>query len=200
MHGQHVFTITTSRKKVSFAARNDENGQEDSRNVKNEKGDGGGIVDAVIITEGTERRNTNNNLTVTNQVTLLSNTIEGQTSVLQLFMDWWKKILQSLAALSLEDYKIRSSIIKERAAGRQLEESIARIRGENPGYVRPMYADETTIGPLVCRKLSSYGCKSIPFFVVLSITNGLITSILFIFSFPMHFLSTGTVTVTTYRE
>jgi len=166
MHGQHFFTITTSRQKVSFAARTDENGQEDTMNTKHEDGNGRGIVDAVIITDGTERRNINN-LTITNQVTLLTKTIEGPTSILQLFMDWWKKILQSLAALSLEDYKIQSSIIKERAAGRQLEESIARIRGENPGYVRPMYADETTIGPLVCMKLCSYEYKKNAFFVVL---------------------------------
>lgn len=142
IRGHYYFcsTVSSRNKKCSFFARtNDDNvegGKIDTIHVV------GDILDAVIISD-------TNNLTMTNQVTSLAKTTEGQSSVFQLFMDWWKKILQSLAALSLEDYKIRSSIIKERAAGRQLEESIARIRGENPGYVRPMYADETTIGPLV---------------------------------------------------
>lgn len=54
--------------------------------------------------------------------------------------------LQWLAELSLEDYQWRSGIFKANAADRMLEESLARMRGENATYVRPM--DATLLGPL----------------------------------------------------
>lgn len=167
-------TITSRNKKCSFFARtNDDNVEGGKMDTQHVVGD---ILDAVIISDGTERRNTNN-LTMINQVTSLAKTTEGELSVFQLFMDWWKKILQSLAALSLEDYKIRSSIIKERAAGRQLEESIARIRGENPGYVRPMYADETTIGPLVSMEPKDAQSQSILLYVFFLKTRNILSYI-----------------------
>ena len=63
-----------------------------------------------------------------------------------------KPILQSLARtlaqLSLEDYKWRSDIFKAKEAERMLEQSLARMRGEDPMYVRPMDASESSLGPL----------------------------------------------------
>lgn len=55
-------------------------------------------------------------------------------------------ILRWLAQLSLEDYEWRSEIFKANAADRMLEESLARMRGENASYVRPM--DAKFPGPL----------------------------------------------------
>jgi hypothetical protein len=153
-----VDTTTTASYKLFLSARGEDNDREDENNINNNNNnsnkEGGGIVDAVIIMQGSNEvtnssNSDNNNLSATNKVALATKKEVESTSPFQQMMEWCKKIFQSLAALSLEDYKIRSSILKERAAGRQLEESIARIRGETPGYIRPMYANETTIGPLV---------------------------------------------------
>jgi hypothetical protein len=148
-----VDTTTTARCTLLLSARGEDYDREDDDKNNNSK-EGGSIVDAVIIMQGSyevtnSSSSNNNSLSATNKITLATKKEVESTSPLQQMMEWCKKIFQSLAALSLEDYKIRSSILKERAAGRQLEESIARIRGETPGYIRPMYADETTIGPLV---------------------------------------------------
>lgn len=56
---------------------------------------------------------------------------------------------KSITELSLMDYKWRSSLFKETEADRRVEESLARMRGEDPSYVRPMDATDEKIGPLV---------------------------------------------------
>lgn len=63
--------------------------------------------------------------------------------------------LLRLAELSLKDYDWRSSVFKSKEADRKIEESLARMMGDEPTYVRPMDASEKTIGPLV-RKLESH--------------------------------------------
>lgn len=57
--------------------------------------------------------------------------------------------LLRLAELSLKDYDWRSSIFKSTEADRRVEESLARMMGDEPTYVRPMDASEEKIGPLV---------------------------------------------------
>jgi hypothetical protein len=57
--------------------------------------------------------------------------------------------LLRLAQLSLEDYKWRLSVFKETEADRKVEESLARMMGDDATYIRPMDASETKIGPLV---------------------------------------------------
>lgn len=57
--------------------------------------------------------------------------------------------LLRLAQLSLEDYKWRLSIFKENDADRKVEESLARMMGDDATYIRPMDASEKKIGPLV---------------------------------------------------
>lgn len=62
--------------------------------------------------------------------------------------DILRESLRKLASLSLEDYKWRSSVFKRNEADRKVEESLARMMGEDPAYVRPMDAGEEKIGPL----------------------------------------------------
>ena len=57
--------------------------------------------------------------------------------------------LLRLAELSLKDYDWRSSIFKSKEADRRVEESLARMMGDQPAYVRPMDASDENIGPLV---------------------------------------------------
>ena len=57
--------------------------------------------------------------------------------------------LLRLAQLSLEDYKWRLSVFKENDADRKVEESLARMMGDDATYIRPMDASEQKIGPLV---------------------------------------------------
>lgn len=59
-----------------------------------------------------------------------------------------RKTLLRLAEWSLEDYKWRSSVFKEAEADRMVEETLARMQGTKPTYVRPMDAGEEQIGPL----------------------------------------------------
>ncbi|KAG7372890.1 hypothetical protein IV203_033614 [Nitzschia inconspicua] len=57
--------------------------------------------------------------------------------------------LKRLAELSLQDYQWRSDVWKTNQADRQVEQSLARMMGEeNASYVRPMDASERSIGPL----------------------------------------------------
>jgi hypothetical protein len=51
--------------------------------------------------------------------------------------------------LSLDDYEWRMSIFKEKEADRRMEESLARMLGEDASYFRPMDASDSKIGPLV---------------------------------------------------
>jgi hypothetical protein len=57
--------------------------------------------------------------------------------------------LLRLAKLSLEDYKWRISVFKTEEADRRVEESLARMMGDEASYVRPMDASKEKIGPLV---------------------------------------------------
>jgi len=56
--------------------------------------------------------------------------------------------LLRLAKLSLQDYEWRVGFFKDREADRRVEESLARMMGDEASYVRPMDASEKTIGPL----------------------------------------------------
>ena len=56
--------------------------------------------------------------------------------------------LLKLAELSLKDYEWRKSYFEQQEADRKVEESVARLMGDEPSYVRPMDAGETKIGPL----------------------------------------------------
>lgn len=56
--------------------------------------------------------------------------------------------LLRLAKLSLQDYEWRVGFFKDREADRKVEESLARMMGDEASYVRPMDASEKTIGPL----------------------------------------------------
>ena len=62
------------------------------------------------------------------------------------------KSLLRLAELSLEDYEWRQSIFKTNEADRKVEESLARMMGEEAAYLRPMDAGTEKIGPLVSTK------------------------------------------------
>lgn len=61
--------------------------------------------------------------------------------------DLIKTILKRLANLSLQDYYWRSDVFKKNEADRRVEESLARMMGEDAAYVRPMDAGDK-IGPL----------------------------------------------------
>jgi hypothetical protein len=56
--------------------------------------------------------------------------------------------LLKLAELSLKDYEWRREFFERQEADRKVEESVARLMGDEPSYVRPMDAGETKIGPL----------------------------------------------------
>eukprot|EP00536_Pseudo-nitzschia_multiseries_P001690 jgi/Psemu1/294525/fgenesh1_pm.22_\ len=56
--------------------------------------------------------------------------------------------LLRLAKLSLQDYEWRMGLFKDREADRRVEESLARMMGDEASYVRPMDAGEKSIGPL----------------------------------------------------
>jgi len=58
----------------------------------------------------------------------------------------FKSVIKSLASLSLQDYKWRSELFKNNEADRMMEETLARMRGVEPSYLRPM--DASKIGPL----------------------------------------------------
>ena len=60
-----------------------------------------------------------------------------------------RAIIRRLANLSLQDYKWRSDYFKKSEADRRVEESLARMIGDDPSYFRPMDASDSTIGPLV---------------------------------------------------
>jgi hypothetical protein len=55
--------------------------------------------------------------------------------------------------LSLQDYNWRSEYFKKTEADRKVEESIARMMGEEAAYLRPMDASDGKIGPLVSREI-----------------------------------------------
>jgi len=59
-----------------------------------------------------------------------------------------RNVLRRLADLSLRDYQWRSSLFKSTEADRQVEESLARMMGEEAAYLRPMDASDEKRGPL----------------------------------------------------
>lgn len=62
--------------------------------------------------------------------------------------DLLRNLLKRLANLSLQDYYWRSDFFKKTEADRQVEESLARMMGEEAAYVRPMDAADEKMGPL----------------------------------------------------
>lgn len=81
---------------------------------------------------------------------LEAGSIDGsQGSSTEKYDDSIQRGLKRLAQLSLEDYAWRMAIFKEKEADRKVEESLARMMGEDALYVRPMDAGESKIGPLV---------------------------------------------------
>jgi len=65
--------------------------------------------------------------------------------------DLIRLILRKAASLSLKDYEWRSSFFRTTEAERRVQESLARLMGdEYATYIRPGDAPETKIGPLVC--------------------------------------------------
>lgn len=63
-------------------------------------------------------------------------------------VDFFKSLVRKLASLSLEVYKWLSDVYKSDEANRMMEESLARIQGEEASYLRPMDAVEEKRGPL----------------------------------------------------
>lgn len=68
----------------------------------------------------------------------------------KMLMNIFQKFLLDLANLSLLDYQWRSNIFKTNEADRKMEESLARMMGEDdpPAYIRPMNAGDDRLGPL----------------------------------------------------
>jgi len=62
--------------------------------------------------------------------------------------DLMRSIIRRLTNLSLEDYRWRSDFFKKTEADRRVEESLARMMGEDAAYIRPMDAGDDKIGPL----------------------------------------------------
>jgi len=62
--------------------------------------------------------------------------------------DLIRSLLRRSANLSLQDYNWRSDYFKKTEADRRVEESMARMMGEDAAYVRPMDATDDKIGPL----------------------------------------------------
>jgi len=62
--------------------------------------------------------------------------------------DLIRSLFRRLANLSLQDYNWRSDYFKKTEADRRVEESLARMMGEDAAYVRPMDATDDKIGPL----------------------------------------------------
>jgi hypothetical protein len=61
-------------------------------------------------------------------------------------VNFLKQTLRNLAQLSLADYEWRRDAQAAAQADRMLERSVARMRGQDPAYVRPM--DAPVVGPL----------------------------------------------------
>mmetsp|Transcript_3606 Transcript_3606/g.5277 ORF Transcript_3606/g.5277 Transcript_3606/m.5277 type:complete len:455 (-) Transcript_3606:154-1518(-) len=77
-----------------------------------------------------------------------STNISPTTTTRRRKRDRFREAFGQLAKLSLEDYKWRSSVFKTNEADRLVEQSLARMMGEDPSYVRPMDASDSKIGPL----------------------------------------------------
>lgn len=76
-----------------------------------------------------------------------------------LYNQFFRFFVQKIAELSLEDYRWRTDLFRSNQAERMLEESLARMRGENATYVRPMDAPGQQLGPLGrWRGTPSSGC------------------------------------------
>jgi len=98
------------------------------------------IVDATIIEESDDSRG-DISIAVESKGDLeLSTQEQTQTAI--------NNAIRKLASLSLEDYKWRSAMFKANEADRKMEESLARMSGEEPSYIRPMHAAEDKLGPL----------------------------------------------------
>ena len=76
----------------------------------------------------------------------------------QSMKEYVRDLLKKLAALSLKDYQWRSALFKSNEADRMMEESLARLRGEDAAYVRPMDAGDERMGPLVSHNMTMKRC------------------------------------------
>jgi len=81
------------------------------------------------------------------EIVVLSHPLALQITIRN--QDLIRILFKKLANLSLQDYYWRSDYFKTSEADRQVEESIARMMGEEAAYVRPMNAGDEKIGPLV---------------------------------------------------
>lgn len=88
--------------------------------------------------------------------------------------------IKRIASLSLEDYKWRSEVFKTNEADRELEKSLARMRGEKASYLRPMDATDEDLGPLVSffskdlpryRYSLSHHCMTLLFVTLFTVQN-----------------------------
>ena len=99
------------------------------------------------------RISTSNNLCGSQRTRLLNSQTENESSIVPVEDEIEKAKknpnLLRLAELSLKDYDWRSSVFKSEEADRKVEESLARMMGDEPAYVRPMDATEEKRGPLV---------------------------------------------------
>lgn len=100
------------------------------------------IIDAIIVDE--IRSSAAGSIEDQSLSFLDPTTAEGQLRK----RDVAARVLGRLADLSLQDYEWRSAVFKENEADRAVEESLARMMGEDPSYVRPMDASEDKMGPL----------------------------------------------------
>ena len=73
-----------------------------------------------------------------------SNPVDND-SLLSSIWTGYRETLYRLAKWSLEDYKWRSALFKANQADRMVEQTLARIQGKAPSYVRPMDATTDTI-------------------------------------------------------
>lgn len=80
-------------------------------------------------------------------------------------------MFKKLANLSLQDYYWRSDYFKSTEADRQVEESIARMMGEEAAYVRPMDAGDEKIGPLVSNLKSKRSASFLQYEEINLLTN-----------------------------
>uniref|UniRef100_A0A7S4RUM5 Uncharacterized protein n=2 Tax=Ditylum brightwellii TaxID=49249 RepID=A0A7S4RUM5_9STRA len=107
--------------------------------VANSGGDG--VIDAVIEEEEANSTLAKEEISAGGELDVIDPTRRRKR-------DMVRDVVKSLASLSLEDYRWRSNIFKKNEADRKVEESIARMMGEDASYVRPMDASENKLGPL----------------------------------------------------
>lgn len=100
----------------------------------------------VCYAKNSQQKNNDNETPLRQQQDDICETVKAAFAHLH---DSIRETIKSLTELSLKDYKWRSSVFKNNEADRLMEQSLARMRGEDASYVRPMDAADEKIGPLV---------------------------------------------------